>query len=437
MSQVYVGNGSGGGGGSGIQTINGDTGSITGSTVTIYANNAANKAGSSVLFVNSGTVSTFTLEDANFNILMGNDTGNFTLSGTGNTGIGDSVLQSLTTGFSNTAYGGDSLLSLTDGNSNTALGAGTLEFLLTGIQNLCLGALAGADYVGAESSNILLANTGIVGDSNVMRLGSTGSGSGNVNKAFLAGTNGVTVSNQLMVVMDSSTEQLGTAAIPGTTLNVQTFTTSGVYTPTVGMRFATIEVCGGGGGGGGADTSGGGNAAPATGGGGGGYGRKTVNAATIGVSQTVTIGAGGAGGAAGPNNGTTGGTTSVGAIVTATGGTGGNGAANVYAALGAYNAGVAGGVGTSGDINANGGYSQQSAAMNAPGFGGFGFSGAGGSSIFGSGAPSVPGINAAGSAGIAGVVYGGGGSGAITINLGVAAAGGDGAAGIVIITEYI
>lgn len=35
MSQVYVGNGSGGGGGSGIVTIDGNTGSITGTTVTI------------------------------------------------------------------------------------------------------------------------------------------------------------------------------------------------------------------------------------------------------------------------------------------------------------------------------------------------------------------------------------------------------------------
>src|ERR1017187_4726885 len=42
----------------GIVTIDGDTGSITGSTVTIYANQATRQAGASVAFVNSGSTST-------------------------------------------------------------------------------------------------------------------------------------------------------------------------------------------------------------------------------------------------------------------------------------------------------------------------------------------------------------------------------------------
>ena len=79
MSQAGMNNsGSGGGGGSAITTIDGDVGSITGSTVTIYADNAANAAGSSVKFINSGTISTLQLSDANENTMIGKNSGNAT-----------------------------------------------------------------------------------------------------------------------------------------------------------------------------------------------------------------------------------------------------------------------------------------------------------------------------------------------------------------------
>lgn len=209
-------------------------------------------------------------------------------------------------------------------------------------------------------------------------------------------------------------------------VNVQTFTTSGTYTPTAGMKYCTIEVVGGGGGGGGAEDSTGIGIACGSGGGAGGYARLTASAATIGASQTVTIGAGGAGGTAGPNPGSNGGTTSVGTLVSATGGTGGS---QGSAANGDIGFGSPGGVGSSGDINISGG----------PGYPGIGYtssgnrcaSGSGGNSYFGSGGISVndaPGQSGAG--------YGGGGSGAATV-FDAAEAGGNGTDGVVIITEYV
>src|SRR3954471_20116985 len=69
----------------------------------------------------------------------------------------------------------------------------------------------------------------------------------------------------------------------------QVFTASGTYTPTPGMVACVIECVGGGGGGGGAQSVGGNNGAGA-GGGGGGYSRTYATAATVGASQTVTIG---------------------------------------------------------------------------------------------------------------------------------------------------
>jgi len=195
---------------------------------------------------------------------------------------------------------------------------------------------------------------------------------------------------------------------------VQTFTASGTYTPTTGMEYCTIEVVGGGGGSGGLGASATGSRTG--GGGGGGYARKTVAAATIGASQTVTIGAAGAAGANTGGTGGTGGTTSVGTIVTATGGVGSAGTNAASATL----AGALGGVGASGDLNSNGN-AGGSASPSGNG-------GTGGASYFGGG-----GIGANSGTGTAGTNYGGGGGGdGPGQRVGWA-----GAAGVVIITEYV
>lgn len=218
----------------------------------------------------------------------------------------------------------------------------------------------------------------------------------------------------------------GATAITG--VSQQVFTTSGTYTPHASMKYAVVQVVGAGGGGGGSAISGGPDSiAAASGGGAGGSANKVVTAAAIGASQTVTIGAGGAGGSAGSNNGVDGGTTSLGAIVSASGGIKGIGSG---AGANPQTQGGAGGTGSSGDYNITGG-----AGGNGFGYvtGGVGFQtgGFGGTSFFGMG-----GAQANGSAGFAGAAYGSGGGGAATVNTGAAAAGGAGASGIVIITEY-
>ena len=210
-------------------------------------------------------------------------------------------------------------------------------------------------------------------------------------------------------------------------MTVQVFTGNGTYTPTAGMLYCTLEVVGGGGAGGGA-AGGAGVFAAGGGGGGGGYSRKTVPAATIGGSQTVTIGAGGTAGTTGNHPGNAGGTTSVGSIVTATGGGGGGGSGAGGATGQALGGPGVGGVGGSGDFNANGG-----AGIWGFSLGGVnGLTGKGGDSIFGGGA-----VQNAGSTGATGTTYGGGGAGGGVANSAGTVQGGPGAAGIAIITEFI
>jgi len=212
-------------------------------------------------------------------------------------------------------------------------------------------------------------------------------------------------------------------------MNIQTFTGSGTYTPTANMKYCIIEALGGGGGGGGALQ--GVNNGCGAGGGGGEYRRGTFSAATIGVSQAVTVGGGGNGGSAGNNAGSAGTASSVGALISANPGQGG--AANNNSST--TSTGGAGGTGGSGgQLNIDGvvGIYGGGQGNTFPG-------GWGGASFFGG--ITYKGVSASsGQLGQAGVNApankGGGGSGGQAVS-GSSVAGGNGGSGIVIVTEFI
>lgn len=140
---------------------------------------------------------------------------------------------------------------------------------------------------------------------------------------------------------------------PIITVKQKIFNSNDTYTPSTGMLYCIIECIGAGGGSGGVATTAGGQTACSGGGGGGEYVRSLVTAASIGVSQTVTIGTGGAAGAAGNNNGSAGTNTSVGVLVIAKGGSGGNGSAIITEPFAGASVG-AGGAGGTGDLLING-----------------------------------------------------------------------------------
>src|SRR6266576_667956 len=208
---------------------------------------------------------------------------------------------------------------------------------------------------------------------------------------------------------------------------VQKFTASGTYTPTSGMLHCIIECVGGGGGSGGIANMGAGTGGSPGGGGAGGYSRTYSTAAAIGASKTVTIGAAGAAGAgAGPTAGGAGGDTSVGTLCIAKGGSGG--------AAGASGGGGVGGVAGTGDVTGTGapggtGMNQAIITVTTRGpNGGSTLWGGGGRESVAAGV-AVPGDNGTG--------FGSGAGGWATQNVGGAANGNSGAAGLVIITEFI
>lgn len=238
-----------------------------------------------------------------------------------------------------------------------------------------------------------------------------GKGAKNIYKisgtSLVALTGGEIVSGGIYEINYDGTQFLLGAGSGGQsmTVNVQTFSTSGTYTPTSNMKYCQVELKGGGGGGGGTGILLNGNA-----GGGGGEGGTCIrvyDAATIGSSQSVTIGAGGASNTAGGSS----------TFMTMTAGGGAAGGTTSASARGG-----AGGTATGGTVNIPGACGHGSYGTST------GYSGAGG------GPGGGVAVTTAGSAGNNGTGPGAGGSGGMAA--GSSISGGSGSAGICIITEW-
>jgi len=144
-------------------------------------------------------------------VAIGFFAGHSLTTASGCTLVGSGAGSSITSG-SNTLIGNNCANAITTGTSNTCLGSDALGNAITSVNCIVLGHGAASSYVGAESSNIVIGNLGIVGESNVIRIGSQGSSTGQQNACFIAGINGVTSSNPLVTTINSSTNQLGVIA---------------------------------------------------------------------------------------------------------------------------------------------------------------------------------------------------------------------------------
>lgn len=171
------------------------------------------------------------------NLFIGSSAGNFTFnqgSATGNTALGATNLSLLTTGANNTALGNQAGLNIEDGSQNTLVGVMAGDGISSGANNIMVGYAAGTALTTSESSNILIGNTGTIGDNNTIRIGTQGSGTGQQNKAFMAGIIGVTVGSPSAVVIDTATGQLGVGSPGGSPIETITGDTGGPEVPLAG-----------------------------------------------------------------------------------------------------------------------------------------------------------------------------------------------------------
>ena len=220
----------------------------------IKTQNATKGCGSTILFSAPGPANTVQLNvsNANDSIFLGNNAGNLAGTSAYTVGIGNDVMRVATAAhfcvgagyralfnasscLNNNAIGAYSLLALTTGSSNTALSYGSLEQLVSGSYNIAAGGsatdFAGYNYTGAESSNIVLSNLGVTGESNTIRIGTQGAGHAQQNTCYVAGITGVNVGSVATVVsIATGTGQLGSTTITaGTGISV----TAGANTITI------------------------------------------------------------------------------------------------------------------------------------------------------------------------------------------------------------
>jgi hypothetical protein len=215
-----------------VTTINGNSGSATGSTITITT--GASSAQGTSLFTASGSTVTHTFMSGTNNIGLGTSSlasvtgGDNTAFGGGalqantsasaNTALGYQAGNGLTTGGNNTMIGYQSMSNTSSGTTNCAFGFQTLQNC-TGNGNLGIGYTAGSgitsggtnvalgNAAGSASSigsnNIYISNAGAA-ESNTIRVGG-----GSHTSNFQAGVSGVTVTGTAVLV--ASTGQLGIA----------------------------------------------------------------------------------------------------------------------------------------------------------------------------------------------------------------------------------
>lgn len=209
-------------------------------------------------------------------------------------------------------------------------------------------------------------------------------------------------------------------------MKITTFTSSGTYTKTFGVKQILVFSTGGGGGGGGSDADGTLNYGGVGGGGGaGGTCIELFHPSAVGTTETVTVGTGGGGGSAAGGDGSTGNSTTFGSLHTASGGVGGDGGLGTTGFT--ASAGGAGGAASNGLFNLAGGSGGTGVHVASHGTS----SGQGGPSFWGGGG----GCKNTNGTGNAGTAYGSGGSGGVTVSTTSGSAGGAGAAGVCIVVE--
>jgi trimeric autotransporter adhesin len=190
-----------------------------------------------------------TITTASNNTATGYQCFNHISTGTQNSIYGFQCAQAINTGSYNCAFGSQTLKALAGSSQNSAFGnfaGGTnidggdnalfgyiafqsaphgsqnvvigsqagANILGTSSNNILIGYKAGSNYVLNESSNIVIGTSlaGVTSETNTLRLGQSGSGSGQQNKCFIAGIDGVSVGSTAQVVTEVS-GQLGSAVL--------------------------------------------------------------------------------------------------------------------------------------------------------------------------------------------------------------------------------
>lgn len=173
------------------------------------------------------------LHTGNFNVFLGSESGAAGLGNVHCVAVGYNTLADDQTSFDIVAIGSNALATSNGSNScvaigknsqtlvsvasyNTSCGHDTLSAIDTGSFNTVYGYSSGSNLTLADGCNVLIRNTGTVGDNNTIRIGTQGNGNGEQDTCYVAGIYGSTVASATAsVTMADATGKLGVIT-PGT-----------------------------------------------------------------------------------------------------------------------------------------------------------------------------------------------------------------------------
>lgn len=354
---------------------------------------------------------------------------------------GDRILRLLASAFDGSEYSNAAAIDFEiDGTPGANDVPGRLVFRVSpdGNENLVEALRIAQNLLATFAGDVSAVNALLSGYMNLPEIASPSNPVANNIRLFAKDLAGVT---RLYTRDSAGTESIIPIGSRVSTITRTVITATGTYTSPAGLAGADFELQAAGGGSGSAD---GANSAPngsaSAGGGGGEYARGYFDAATLGASQSVTVGAVGAAGVGNGGNGGNASASSVGSLMTANGGSGGTGTGS--ASQGAAVAGGAGGTGgTGGDYRVPGGAGGSGAGWttNTAGDSGTTIRGSGGMSFLGRGPGPLMNTTASSTASVAAVAganYGAGASGGANHGS-TAINGATGGPGICIATNYI
>lgn len=191
----------------------------------------------SALNTGLGALSLTALTTGSENTCVGYTAGQLIDSGNNNCAMGAGSLAICSSGSNNLSLGTSSLGAVDIGTDNTSIGYSTGGALSSGSFNIIIGSEAGQLLTGTESSNIIIGNNGTAGDANILRLGTQGTGNGEINTTFIAGIAGSSVTGNVVLV-DPATGQLGSA---GATPAFYAYANATINNVTGGGVFYTVQ----------------------------------------------------------------------------------------------------------------------------------------------------------------------------------------------------
>jgi len=249
---------------SGTQSIGG-TKNFTSDITAANIQGVTSLSGATLILPITSGISTGTIQQAagvpllhtsgNLSTFLGSNAGNLAGTASSQTGVGAQALQNVVVGASsNSAFGYQAGRLITTGTRNTLLGAAAGAVLTTGADNVLIGQLAGvagttlsnAIIIGRSAGDTLTTETNLIeicpdasltsGASNSIKIGSTSS-----TYCEIRGIASASVSPNQMVVINSTTHQLGTVSYSNATTNFTVTLDAGTITSST-VRGASTDV---------------------------------------------------------------------------------------------------------------------------------------------------------------------------------------------------